>query len=258
VNKSAWLDYQIVVPSRKRPFNTITLNQLLPTALICVDERERLDYAAHVPLGRLLLHPPMDGAPRVRNWIQDAVRAPCLIMLDDDFVGVQVNVGSRRYLTDADEILAILENSALACSDLGLSCFCYSRTQNLTQIDPDYTPIKPVQQVFGCFGMMGRARHRKYDESLKSRADLDWTLRTMLDDRCVYADVRFYFDFGTSFTGQGGNTGLVSGDDFLQATRIVRERWGRHVSFKPPGYVKNREITPGRVVVSRTNKAAQK
>ena len=251
------LDYAICVPSRRRPLNCAQLNDLLPTSVICIDERERKDYAAFVPKERLLIHPPMDGAPKVRNWMLDNVSAPIIIMLDDDFVGVRSNVGAQRYITDSEEILAILENAVTACSDLDLTTFCFSRTQNLTVIDPVNEPIRPVQQVFGCMGLMGAARKRKFDETLKSRADLDWTLRTLLEDRCVYADVRFYFDFGTSFTGDGGNSGLVSAADFMSASRRVRERWGKHVSFKAPGYVKNREISPGRAVVSRSNKAAK-
>src|SRR4051812_19929863 len=108
------IDYAIVVPSRKRPHNMPLLRSLLPTASICIDEREAADYAPHVPADKLLLHPPMEGFPSVLNWMQEAVRNPILIEVDDDFRGVRVNTGSGRFITDPDEILAILENSAQA------------------------------------------------------------------------------------------------------------------------------------------------
>jgi hypothetical protein len=53
------LDYAIVVPSRRRPHNMPTIRALLPTAMVCVDEREIADYQLFVPGERLLAHPPM-------------------------------------------------------------------------------------------------------------------------------------------------------------------------------------------------------
>jgi hypothetical protein len=84
-----------------------------------------------------------------------------------------------------------------------------------------------------------------YDETLKSRADLDWTMRTLLEDRIVLADIRYYFDFGRSFSGAGGQSGLVTPDDFKRSTEIVGKRWGTSISFKRPGYMKGTETVAG-------------
>jgi hypothetical protein len=252
------LDYTIVVPSRKRAHNMLALRQLLPTALICVDERERADYESAVPAERLLWHPPMDGQPFVINWMQEAVKSPIWITIDDDFCGVQVTTGSRRWVTDSEEILAIIENAAQACLDLGLTAFCWSRTANTTVIRPDERPIVPVQAVCNAFGIMGAARHRKYDTTLPGRAAVDWTLRTLLEDRLVYADVRFYFDCGPVFTGRGGNVGLVLPEQFTETTRRMLRRWGASLSFNPPGYVKKREVAAMSIRVTRSHKTAQR
>ena len=252
------IDYAIVIPSRGRPENMQRLRQLLPSAFVCVDERERDAYAAAVPADKLLLHPPTTGAPAARNWIIRNVKAPCLIQCDDDLFGVRSTLGSRRFITDPEEILAVLENAAVACNDLGLSTFCFSRTANTTVIRPDERPIVPTQQVYGCWGVMNAARQRLYDETLKSRADLDWTLATLLADRCVYADVRFYFDFGASFSGSGGNSGLVTTEDFKRATETVARRWGTSISFRQPGYIKNADTTAGKPAVRRSNRLARR
>lgn len=234
------------------------LRSLLPTAVICIDEREKADYAPVVPADYLLTHPPTTGAPAARNWILDNVDTPVVVMCDDDLMGVKCLVGSRRMIVNADEILAIIENSLQVAEDLNVSTFCWSRSANDFLMRPEYLPMRPVQPVYGCFGMRGPARHRKYDETLKTRADLDWTMRTLLEDRIVYADVRFYFDFGTSFTGSGGNSGLVQPEEFLSASREVKRRWGKHVSYKAPGFVKKREIAPASIRVSRSNRSAKK
>jgi hypothetical protein len=252
------LDYAIVVPSRRRPDNMPVLRSLLPTALICVDEREVEDYAPYVPPEKLLVHPPFDGALKCRNWILRNVTAATVVMSDDDLAGVKMLVGSKRYTTDAEEILSIIENAIRVCEDADISVFCWSRTANDFLLRPEYEPIRPVQPVYGCFGMRGKARHRFYDETLRSRGDLDWSLQTLLDDRFVYADCRFYFDFGTSFTGTGGNTGLVTPEAFLQASRDVKLRWGKHISYKGAGFVKARDIQPAGIRVTRKNKSAKK
>src|SRR5437016_707290 len=77
------LDYAIVVPSRKRVHNMQLIRALLPTALICIDERERDDYLSEVPATHLFQHPPMDGLPAVLNWAMDAIPNPILIVIDD-------------------------------------------------------------------------------------------------------------------------------------------------------------------------------
>jgi hypothetical protein len=251
------MKYQIVVPSRGRPQNCQTLLSLMPDACICVDEREAKDYAPHVPKKQLLLHPPTRGAPAARNWIIKSTLAPCLIMSDDDLVGVRSNVGSKRFITDPDEVMSIIENAVTCCADLKLSTFCWSRTANTTVIRPDERPIVPTQQVYGIWGMMNKARQRLYDESLISRADLDWTMRTLLEDRVVYADIRYYFDFGRSFSGAGGQSGLVTPDDFKRSTEIVAKRWGRSISFKRPGWMKTGETVAGVPHVKRQSSMAK-
>ena len=119
------MKYQIVVPSRGRPDNCKTLLAMMPDAYICVDEREQKDYAPHVPKKQLLVHPKSSGAPAARNWIIRNTTAPCLIQSDDDLVGVRCNVGSKRFLTDPDEVMAIIENAVTCCADLKLTTFCF-------------------------------------------------------------------------------------------------------------------------------------
>lgn len=251
-------DYAIVVPTRKRAHNMETIRWLLPTAKVCVDERDVEQYAPYVDASRMLVHPPIDGLPGTINWMLEHVPQEVLVEIDDDFQGVQVNVGSRRFITDPDEILAIIENGITVCRDLGMTTFCWSRTPNTTIINPAMRPIVPTQSVCNAFGLMGAARRRKYDTSLLGRADVDWSLRTLLEDRAVVADVRYYFDCGRVLGGRGGNVGLVTPEIFKNSTRAIAERWGRHVSFKQLPFQKNRDVAAVRISVTRTNKTAQK
>lgn len=251
------IDYAIVVPSRKRAHNMPLIQSLLPSALICIDETEVDDYAGAVPKDRLLLHPPLPGLPFIMNWMMDAIKQPVLVEIDDDFAGIQSNVGSKRWICEPDEILAVIENAAQACSDLGLTTFCWSRTPNTTIIKPNVRPIVPTQSVCVAFGIMGAARHRYYDTSYLGRSDVDWALRTLLEDRCIYADVRFFFDSGPAFGGRGGNVGLVDPENFKATTRRLKAKWGKSVKFKAPAWQKKRQVVPIGISVSRTNRTAQ-
>lgn len=127
---------KIVVPSRKRAHNMMLLRELLPSATVCVEESERDDYLREVPKEKLWLHPPLKNAADCRNWIIDNAKEDIIVMVDDDFCGVRVTVGSHRFITDHEEILGIIENSARCCQDLNLSAFCWSGTPNTTFIHP--------------------------------------------------------------------------------------------------------------------------
>jgi hypothetical protein len=252
--------YRIVVPSRKRPHNMETIRWLLPSATIVIDERERADYAPFVPAEQLVLHPPFDGLPRVINWCMEHFQEESLVFSDDDLQGVQCNVGHKRYIVDAEEILAVIENTMQCCADLRLTCFCWSRTPNTTIIRPDSRPIVPTQLAGSVWGCMGAARKRHYDEQLTAHAAVDWTLRTLLQDRCIYTDVRYYFDVGRIFSGAGGNVGVVTPESYAATTETILRRWGKHVSFQPPAFAKKgkRASSAISIRVSRTNAAAQK
>lgn len=252
------LDYTIVIPSRKRAHNMPIVRSLLPTALICVDEREIADYRFTVPKAQLLIHPPMEGLAHVINWIMDTVQSEILIECDDDLRSVASLTGSRRVIRDPDQILAILENAAQCCKDLGLGAFCFSRTPNRQIVDAKFRPIVPVQLAGSVFGVMGDARRRHYDPRFLGRNSIDWTLETLKADRCLYADIRYFFDCGLVFSGRGGNVGLVSPEQFNDSSADLLRKWGKNLTYKPPTFLKKRSVSSIGLRVSRTSRTAQR
>jgi hypothetical protein len=105
--------------------------------------------------------------------MMNALDTPIQVQIDDDFRGVRTMIGSRRFITAPDEILAIIENAAVACRDLELSTFAWSRNPYTNMNKADTMPIVPTGPVCNAFGIMGRARHRKFDMTLHGRADTD-------------------------------------------------------------------------------------
>jgi hypothetical protein len=254
-------DYTIVVPSRARSHNMPTILALLPTAIICIEEKEIPDYvAAGVPRERILPHPPMVGHAPVVNWMLHSIKTRIFIEVDDDFVGVRCMVGSGRYIRSPRDILQIILNAAQNCWDLGLGVFCFTRSANPGMTKPDFRPISAVCPVSCVFGTMNSARYRLYDTSLPGRAAIDYTLRTLQEDRLLYSDQRFYFDFGRIFSGRGGNVGLVTTEQYQATTDALKKKWGEYLSFAIPKYLKQKKrgSSPMSIRVSRTNPSAQR
>ena len=215
-----------------------------------------------MPENKLLLHPPLPNMPHIHNWMVECealAKYPTLIRMDDDLRRVMALGSSRpRSITDPHEILTIIENSACVCEDLELGVFCWSRQGNTLLIgDLFQRPMRPVQPVFSAFGLMNGARRRKLDPALHGRADVDFTLRTLLEDRIVYADMRFYFDFGPAVAGSGGSAGMINQSDFAEVTKKLARRWGKYFDLsrktsKGRGNRK-RESIGGNIKVLRSN-----
>lgn len=204
---------------------------------------EEAAYSAVVPSGQLLFHDNLPGIIAIRNWLNATIQEDCLVEIDDDLRRVICQVGKRRKITDPDSIREIIENSARVAADLGVGVFCWNRTQNTVISDPIFQPVRFVMPVSCAFGLRGQARERQFDPELPGRADFDFTMRTLLEDRILYADTRFYFDHGRILSGLGGNVGLLSSAMFAASTERLGQRWGRHISFKKPTYHKGARNT---------------
>ena len=213
---------------------------LLPEATFCVAKSEAADYSAVVPSGQLLLHDDLPNLVAIRNWLNETIQEDCLVQIDDDLRCVFSQVGKRRKITDPDSIRDIIENSAQIASDLDIGVFCWNRTQNTIICDPIFQPIRFVMPMSSSFGLRGQARERQFDPDFAGRADFDFTLTTLLEDRILYADCRFYFNHGRMFSGLGGNVGLIGEADFRTATERLEAKWGRYLSTKKPSYHKGR------------------
>ena len=79
--------------------------------------------------------------------------------------------------------------------------------------------------------MIAAARNRFFDERFIGRDDFDWTLRTLIDDRVLFVDNRFYFDHGPIYSGKGGNVGLIDQDSFVNSSRLLKQFFGDAIVF---------------------------
>ena len=152
-------------------------------------------------------------------------------MIDDDLKNV-TSIRTQKRTMDPEIILQIIENSMHVCFDLGLGVFCFNRNRN----PRDYTPYDPIalcSNPMSCtVGLLGPARHRAYSDEFPGRSDWDYHMRTLLVDRMLYADRRFYFDHGRVF--RGGNVGIVTSEMVERSTKLLNKRWGRYLDISKP------------------------
>jgi len=164
-------------------------------------------------------------------------------------------LGKRRSRSfrDPDAIREVIENSLRVSEDLGIGVFCWARSENSIMLDVRALPMRFVAPMAASFGIRGPARSRRYDAELSTREDVDFTLQSLLADRIVYADMRFYFQHGRSFSGTGGNAGQLTVEQFDAATARLKEKWGDFLSTEGSGFSKNRTVASMSIRVRRRN-----
>lgn len=223
---------RIVVPSRKRVKNMKTVLSLLPDALICVAEEERQGYLQVVPRDQLITHPNLPGLAYIRNWLNRTIQEDCLVMFDDDLRSMWCIIGKyRKQYKDPAVIREVIDNTHTVARDLNINVFTWSRSATGIGLAIDAEPIKFAVPLGAALGLRGDARFRQFDVEIPGRADVDFALKTIMDDRIMYGDIRFYFDFGRCFAGAGGNAGLITDEQFAKSTKILIDRWGQYVCF---------------------------
>jgi len=222
--------YMIAIPTSRRPMRMVRVMELLPTALICIDEREASEYSKLVPDEKLWLHPPLERMGQIRQWMLDNCEAESLVTIDDDFRGVLTYVGVRiRKITDPNAILQIIENGVNILCDLDLPLYCWNRNRSLLQ----FRGCDPI----GFFGpasvsWITRGRGLGYDTSLFERVDVDFTMQVLLKNRILICERRYYFDGGLMSAGAGGLQGVRTGKLMDESTRTLVRRWGKYVDVE--------------------------
>ena len=222
---------EIIVPSRRRPGNMAKLFSLLPAARVLVDKIEEAEYAAVCPPGRLILHPSLDRISKIRNFALDSSDAECVVMADDDLTCVRGLMGSRqRKIVEPEAIARILWNAYQTTSDLNLSLFGFARDVRWAIMAAlPHNPYSFVAPAAGCFGIVGK--ELRFDDMLVTREDVDVTLQALLKQRILLHDRRFYFDFGRTWKGAGGNQGRRTAEVERIDNERIASKWGSYISF---------------------------
>lgn len=220
---------KIVIPSRGRSKEIQDgALRLFPNATVCVGESEAKDYEYFCP--KLLVHPDnVEGIGPLRQWIIDNVEDEIVVQVDDDVHTVYSICGlTKRTYHDPQVAARIVATTAICAKDAGCKVFGFNQAWDVRKFRP-YKPFQLNTWVGGVVGVIGK--ERRYDISLKLRADIDFCLQSLLKDRIVWSEQRYSF-VHKRWSGRGGNAEMRSEERHKQEMEYLQKKWGKYVSFQ--------------------------
>lgn len=222
--------YRIVVPSRKRTFLIMELLARVPVATVVVDQKEAPAYLkVGVPPAQLVTHPSLTNLPLIRNFMMEHFEEPVLIFMDDDFQAIKILGGHGGWLKTWPDIQRMLENGIEIAHDLGVGVYCWNTFPACSKDYQSSDPLSVTATPIGTFIVMGSARHRHFDPQAVGRADIDFGLQTLLHDRILLCDKRYYMFHGLKEHLPGGASGLINDAVREASTNYMRKKWGTSV-----------------------------
>jgi hypothetical protein len=233
--------YAIVVPSRRRAANMRRLLSLLPTAIVVVDESD-VEYRKVVPASQLLTYSGSQGGARyristlgrLRNFIMSVVDAEYVVHIDDDLRRVvsEVSVfGRRRVIVDPSDIRAIIENGVRILQDLELPLFGWGGSQYQQWDHPQLNSFCFESAVSGAF-IVRNGTGSAWNRNLMTQVDFELSMQTLLKQRAIVTDKRFFFDFGDDDLSAGGLSNLVNDKIRRSDEDLILSQWGQYVEVQ--------------------------
>lgn len=221
---------RVVIPSRMRVDACGHVLRLFPGALVVVHQDEADAYAG---LGaELLVHPPeVRGIAPLKNWILDNVPDEVVFIVDDDISMLKAMAGRPRRsapITDPRAIRQIVENAAACAQAIGAPVFGFNQNGGDVRKFKNQDPFALSGWVGGAMGIIGR--ELRYDSTLKMRADIDFCLQAQLQQRCIFADLRFAF-VEQRFNNTGGNSHMRSAERNQRELAYLKQKWGKWLSI---------------------------
>lgn len=228
------------------------LLSMVPYANVIVHESELDDYKKVVPTDQLHTHTE-NRVTNIRDHILENFNSECVVMMDDDFIGVRPLLSKLGLIRDKDYIYQLLFNSMVVCQDLGCGLFSYAPVINPIVMRPEVDPVKFNNTAFRTFGVMGDALNRRFSH-VTGRGDIDFSMQALKEDRIIYVDCRFYFDHGNAGTGKGGSVGSVGLEHRQEAVKSLKRRWGNNISLGHKNAATKSANQSMSIKVSRRNK----
>lgn len=188
---------------------------------VLVPESQKEDYASKIKNPILTTPDDVIGLGMLRNWVLDNFTEETIIMIDDDIMRVYCNSEEHaRAITDPEEMLQILINDAVMAKDMGVKVFGFTQTDIRKYNGTE--PFKLNTWVGCVVGIIGRKYRFRND---KFKVDIDYCLQTLLVDRILFQDTRYYF-FQHRDDNTGGNSEFRTQADFEKSTQSLVDKWG--------------------------------
>jgi hypothetical protein len=226
------VNISVCCPSYRRPSRVETF-EYLPTIRAYVAPEELEAYRASYPERDVVACAPgvQGNLCRVRNHIIDRELvqgdADVLVILDDDFHGLEYWQRNRRHKLATEEFLAFVEKYTIVARELGAFLWGVNLT-NDKQIYREYTPFCTVAYIGGPFQAILRGCALRYDERMPLKEDYDFSLQHLNRYRCVLRVNRCYYEVRQS-EQSGGCATYRNIEREKTQLELLRRKWGSEI-----------------------------
>ena len=223
---------RVVIPSRSRVQECAHALRLFPEATVVVHDAEYDLYRSGLPDQEIQAHKLEGGIAPIRQWVLDNFDDEAILFVDDDVKYLKVVAGFEtrsRVIKDPLAIAQVVENAAYIAQEIGAPIFGFSQTSGDVRKYRPTDPVKLTGWIGSVIGVVGR--DIDYDVTLKMRADIDFCLRALLEQRIIFMDQRFSFVHHKMFGHRGGNAHMRGQERSKLEMALLKERWGNWVSF---------------------------
>jgi len=216
-----------VIISRSRYLTMCTHKLLLDYSIVCPESEVELYRQVVSDKEIIPISDSIYGLSCVRNWCLDNIEGD-FIMLDDDIEGFYyVNDIKARRIRNPLFIEAVLENTYINAVDSGATLFGISQSGDPRKYNPQF-PFNLSTWVGAIVGVIGR--DFRWDERLKIRTDVDYSLQVLSKKRFVWVESRYAF-FSRKDYGTGGSTVIRTSSQITTDKNYVKRKWGANVKF---------------------------
>lgn len=227
------LGIRIVILSRSRwkSIQDDTLKLLPDWIEIIVPVSEEEEYARVCDNPLILVPDEIEGLGPLRNWVLDNIEEETVIMFDDDVTTCYNLSGPKsKRITDKEELLQILINTAVMAKDAGTHWFGFNQTDIRKYNGTD--PFNLTTWVGCVVGVIGRKYRFRND---KFKVDIDMTLQNLLVDRKIWNDQRYKFAQARD-TNIGGSSKYRTEESFKQSVDNLVEKWSPFLTSSDTRY----------------------
>lgn len=214
-----------LIMSRSRA-QTITTHRLFPKATLVVPESQVADYRRH-GLKTKAVPDDLTGVSSIHNWMVANFSEDVKVMLCDDLTDCVYLFGTKTRRLSAEEIAAMVHNTAACCVGAGARLFGWSQTPDPMKLQRN-EPFGLNRWVGGGLGFVGQKGG--WDELLKCKCDVDACLTQLLTNRIVWQDSRYHF-LQSRDTKLGGNSTLKTAARVEAERAYLKRKWKAHISF---------------------------
>lgn len=214
--------------------DTISSHKLFPFATIVCPEEQMKDYE-HCGLPMVGTPNDLKGIGYVRNWcLMKFASTKVIIMIDDDITEVnRVDSIHKTIYKDPADVYALIYQTAQCAYDAGAPVFSWNQQQGDTR---KYQPNEPFSlnkwcgTIIGVIDLDGKG-HRMFCNN-KCKADIDYCLQSLLDERITWVDNRISFICGRD-KNKGGTQKFKTQEMVDAEIAYLKDKWGDLISFKP-------------------------